>query len=142
MAISISARPAEAHAVVAGIRMSIAPASSSTPVMVTMSAAFGIPGGIMAIKSGLRFPQWAEAVSRNRTATANLSEMTQSFIYSQPAKPSVRNKRSETNMAINGIMTFTNPPYICSFIIYTDQRFVNVNFKFIPLKTSVTFSVE
>ena len=92
MAISISARPAEAKG---GNRNKDEHRACKLqhPVMVTMSATFGIPGGIMAIKSGLRFPQWAEAVSRNRTATANLSEITQSFIYSQPAKPSVQKQK-------------------------------------------------
>jgi hypothetical protein len=43
----------------------MAPRSSSSPVAVTMMSGLGKSGGSMRMRSGRRFPQWADAVRRN-----------------------------------------------------------------------------
>jgi len=67
----------EAAREVAGIRMPIAPAISSHPVMVTIQSGLGKEGGTMRIRSGRRFPQCADAVTNSMAATAARSELDQ-----------------------------------------------------------------
>lgn len=71
---SKTAKHSEAAREVTGISIPIAPAISNQPVNVTIQSGRGKEGGTIWIRSGRLFPQCADAVNKNITATAPCKE--------------------------------------------------------------------
>ena len=98
---------------VRGICNPMAMRISAKPVSVTHVSALPNCGGTIRTRSGRRFPQCAEAVSRNMTPRAARRESCQSAKYGT-ANPRSRKTTNDTASTITGTIR-TSPPYRLDF---------------------------